>query len=56
MLLGSYVNRGGQKWVYSGLYGKRHAGYDYYNSFIYSKECHNVTVTLLLPIPVQCVS
>jgi hypothetical protein len=26
-----YIYRGGQK-VYSGSYGKKHAGYDYYNS------------------------
>jgi exonuclease III len=25
---------------------ERHAGYDYYNSFINSKECHNATVHL----------
>ncbi|KAK1340903.1 hypothetical protein QTO34_017300 [Cnephaeus nilssonii] len=29
-------------------YGKRHAGYDYYNRFINSKECHNATVNLPL--------
>ena len=38
--------QGGQKLVYSCSYGKRHAGFDYYNSFINSKEYHNGTVHL----------
>lgn len=30
-----------------------HAGYVYYNSFINSKEYYNVTVNLLLPVPID---
>ena len=43
------------KSVYSS-HGKRHAGYDDYNSFINSKECHDATVNLLLPTPAYSIN
>lgn len=47
--------QGWAKVVYGCSYGKRHAGYDYNDSSINSKECHNDTVNLLLSTPV-CIS
>lgn len=35
--------------MYSCLCGRRHAAYHYASSFINSKDCHDVTVSLLLP-------
>ena len=54
--LPSTDRRGGQQEACNCSYGKRHAGYHYYNSFINSVFCILTTVNLLVPDPVSNVT